>query len=345
MKIITSSLLGKLLAITGSGTALLIAAIAYALIQSNNTITQYQTLLDDSVASERAILRMEAQFKIQVQEWKNTLIRGADPKSFDKYWGNFQKEEARVQQDGEALLKQIGNPKAKALLQQFLAAHKSMGEAYRRGVEEYKASGFVTQQGDKAVKGIDREPTTLLDQAAAELAQSVQQLSTKTDEDAQAAMREGITLMMLAIVVTFVALLWSIRRMVLQPMDRMVQQLSRLADGNFTEVITNGSHDEIGRLAKSAEKIRQELGMALHQVVESAATLATESTQLASISTATTEGVATQQRETDMVATAINEMTATVGEVPIWMITSSSKSSRSRYSLCFSGKSGAPVSR
>jgi len=120
MKIIKSSLLGKLMAITGSGTAFLIAAIVYALIQSQNSIDHYSDLINNPVAEERGILHLEAKFKIQVQEWKNTLIRGADPKSFDKYWGNFQKEEAAIQQAGGDLVQRMTNPKAKALLQQFL---------------------------------------------------------------------------------------------------------------------------------------------------------------------------------------------------------------------------------
>jgi methyl-accepting chemotaxis protein len=190
-----------------------------------------------------------------------------------------------------------------------------MGEAYRRGLEEYKASGHITQVGDKAVKGIDREPTQLLDQAAAEIAAAVSNASTATDNDARNAMTGAIAMMGGAILFTFLALLWSVSRMVLRPMHTVVQQLAVIADGNFTQPVTVSSQDEIGQLAHSAEKIRQELGLALHQVVESAASLAGEAAELAAVSTATTDGVATQQRETDMVATAINEMTATVAEV------------------------------
>ena len=35
-------------------------------------------------------------FKIQVQEWKNVLIRGGDPALYDKYWKGFEKEEQTV---------------------------------------------------------------------------------------------------------------------------------------------------------------------------------------------------------------------------------------------------------
>jgi methyl-accepting chemotaxis protein len=315
MQFISRSLLGKIIVITGGGTSLLIAAIVYSIVQSQASIDRYHDLVGGAVADERAILHLQTQFKIQVQEWKNTLIRGADAKSLDKYWGSFQTVESAIQKDGGALAQHLDNPRAKQLLQQFLASHKTMGEAYRRGLEEYKSGGHITQIGDKAVKGIDREPTQLLDQAAAEIATAVSEASAATDQNAGAAMNRGLAMMGGAIFLTFLALLWSVRRMVLQPMHTVVQQLALIADGNFTQPVTVGSQDEIGQVAQSAEKIRQELGLALHQVVESAASLAGEAAELAAVSTATTDGVATQQRETDMVATAINEMTATVAEV------------------------------
>jgi methyl-accepting chemotaxis protein len=312
---ISRSLLGKIIAITGSGTLLLLAAIGYALLQAQHSIDRYHDLVGGAVSDERAILRIQTQFKIQVQEWKNTLIRGADPKALERYWGSFQKEEAAIQSDGAQLLQRLENPTAQQLLQQFLTAHRNMGEAYRRGLEEFKAGGHIAQAGDKAVPGIDREPTKLLDQAAAEIAAAVATASAITDTAAGTAMNRGLIMMLGAIVVTFFTLLFSVRRMVLQPMASVVQQLGRIASGDFTVPVAIDSQDEIGRLAESAEKIRQELGLALHQVVESASSLAGEAAELAAISRATTEGVAAQQRETDMVATAINEMTATVAEV------------------------------
>jgi predicted GIY-YIG superfamily endonuclease len=33
---------------------------------------------------------IEINFKKQVQEWKDTLLRGKQPEALDKYWTNFQ---------------------------------------------------------------------------------------------------------------------------------------------------------------------------------------------------------------------------------------------------------------
>ena len=40
-----------------------------------------------------------------------------------------------------------------------------MGDAYRHGLQEFKDHGFDSAVGDKAVAGIDRAPTELLNKA------------------------------------------------------------------------------------------------------------------------------------------------------------------------------------
>ena len=39
---------------------------------------------------------MAIEFRTQVQEWKNVLLRGKDPKQMDKHWGAFEKQEKSV---------------------------------------------------------------------------------------------------------------------------------------------------------------------------------------------------------------------------------------------------------
>ncbi len=309
------SILRKLLLITGAGTTMFAAATLYALWQNSNSLEQYHQVLVVQVANERAVREIGTTFKKQVQEWKDVLIRGADPKAFDKYWSQFQAKESEVQSSSKTLLDRLNDGEARTLLGQFITAHQKMGEAYRRGLEEYKASGFVTQVGDKAVKGIDREPTELLAEAAALLAKEAELRSAEADTGSTHGLKIGLLLMAIAVALAFGTFLWAVRHMVLIPIDTLVADLGRIATGNFGGTVHSFSNDEIGQLAASGEKIRRDLGQALRDVVESANRLTAESAQLAEISSVTTSGVAAQQHETDLVATAINEMSATVAEV------------------------------
>jgi hypothetical protein len=48
-------------------------------------------------------------------------------------------------------------------VEQFVSAHEKMGEAYHRGFAAFKEHGFDSAAGDKAVAGMDRAPSELLD--------------------------------------------------------------------------------------------------------------------------------------------------------------------------------------
>jgi methyl-accepting chemotaxis protein-1 (serine sensor receptor) len=65
-------------------------------------------LIEQSVDAARSA---QVQFKIQVQEWKNTLLRGKDPAAFNKYRQAFIDESAATQKQLktlEALMPRIG---------------------------------------------------------------------------------------------------------------------------------------------------------------------------------------------------------------------------------------------
>lgn len=315
MDFFSRSLMGKVVVVVSAGLIVLIIAVTYALLSAQREIGRYSRLVNEQVAQESEILHVQAHFKVQVQEWKDTIIRGSDPGALTKYWDAFQKEEGWVQEHGQALQQSLHNPKAADFLQQFLAAHKKMGEAYRRGFSEYTAAEFVTLVGDKAVKGIDREPTQLLSNAANAIEESVHQESAVLDSDAIQSLRVSIVLVCIALLVTIMALLSGVHRLVLRPIAEVVVGLAQIANGNFTAPVRINRADEVGQLGGSAEKIRYELGRVLGQVVSSAQKLAAESANLASIANTTNKTVSDQRQETDMVATAINEMTATVAEV------------------------------
>ena len=46
-------------------------------------------------------------FKVQVQEWKNVLLRGKDSAQRERYWAAFQTQERIVVQDASELLAEL----------------------------------------------------------------------------------------------------------------------------------------------------------------------------------------------------------------------------------------------
>ena len=109
----------KLLIISGTGTALLLTAALFGLWLSWNSLQFFEDDVQKSTTDERAILIMQTDFKKQVQEWKDTLLRGSDPVALDKHWSNFENQERKVQESGLALQARLTDPKAKELIGQL----------------------------------------------------------------------------------------------------------------------------------------------------------------------------------------------------------------------------------
>ena len=51
-----------------------------------------------------AIEGAHVNFKVQVQEWKNVLLRGKDPALLTRYWASFEKQETTIRAEAQKLL-------------------------------------------------------------------------------------------------------------------------------------------------------------------------------------------------------------------------------------------------
>jgi len=109
-------------------------------------------------------LTIEVNFKKQVQEWKNILLRGYDPELYTKYLNKFITEEANTRRAAEELRKDLSkNNEAFKLIEQFIKSHTYMGARYREALTAFKVAEHDPHiTVDKYVRGIDREPTELL---------------------------------------------------------------------------------------------------------------------------------------------------------------------------------------
>lgn len=218
-------------AFTGIFLSVFIAAQQF--LSLNHLIMERSKTAIDSVNLARSA---QVSFKIQVQEWKNILLRGEDPEKFDKYYKGFAEEEEKVRTK-LLELKKIAPPKLQQKIDHFIQAHKTLGERYRAGLEIYKnASADKYKIGDKAVKGIDREPTKALD----ELVEDVEnQYDTFTDEinaEKSHVIQMVIVIGVLTMIITAL-LIYTIRQSIIHS----INALSALSE--FTQGLRSGNGD------------------------------------------------------------------------------------------------------
>ena len=107
----------------------------------------------------------QVDFKIQVQEWKDILLRGHDKAGYEKYASAFDEKEAATQSDLASLrqeVTQIGLQTAD--VEDAIRTHAELGSRYRAALKSFVIDDPAsTRIVDGLVKGIDRPATAKID--------------------------------------------------------------------------------------------------------------------------------------------------------------------------------------
>jgi len=267
---------------------------------------QYATALrvfDEEVMSRATdaidIEATETNFKKQVQEWKDTLLRGKRADALEKHWSAFQQLEANVRSVADRMSRNVADAEAARLLSDFVAAHKSMGDAYRRAFAEFKDHGFDSTVGDKAVEGIDRAPTELLTRAKERLLFRAEASAREAREDVRRTTWTTILLLALATAAGIATFSVTVQTGISRPLTGAVRALRALADGDNTmEVPGLERLDEIGMVARMIQFCKEKIA---------------EIEQL-KLERAETEQLQVQQRKADMIRLA-DAFEGAVGEI------------------------------
>jgi methyl-accepting chemotaxis protein len=309
------SIRSTLLLMLGSALTVICAAALYGFWLCWGSIMVFDQDVQARMENRRIAASIQLDFKNQVQEWKNVLLRGADPEAMAKYWGSFEAEERKVQEQARTLSGRLAEPKAKDLIVQFAAAHKEMGAAYRKGLDAFKNEKFDSKVGDKAVKGIDRAPTELLTKASVEISNVAAEYSKRAVEQARNAMMTALVAMAVAVMLAFAMFAWMLGTRIVNPAKRLVVDLDRIASGDLTTPIVSAGDDEIGSIAASAERTRSDLRLLIAETGAAAEKVSGASVQLSSTVAEITSASEQQSESVSSTAAAIEQMAVSVSMV------------------------------
>lgn len=316
--ILKHSLRAQILALL-SGSLLLILVIAllcFAFLSSS--MQSYRSLIDGPMLSSRLVNEANVEFKTQVQEWKNVLLRGKNPADRDKYWQQFQTKETKVQQTLKQLAQNAAANNKRQLQTQtenLLSEHRTMGNAYRRGFQAFVDAGGDAAVGDAAVKGIDRATSQKMEELVSQLSEHSQEQSVMIGAQASQALSLGIGFMLISSVIVGLVSLWLVNRNLVNPIQQLIEYIAQLSQGNFANRAEVNRQDELGRLAVAANTLRDFLAETFIQLQRSTTDLESSSSELSAIATVMAQGSRDQFTRTDQVASAMHEMSATAQEV------------------------------
>ena len=132
-------------------------------VEMGRSIENYTNLLNNSKVIDE-VRNIQVDFKKQVQEWKNILIRGHEENDFNKYRKGFIDQYASVRERGQLVKKLSISAEQLAILTRFLTAHKLLQESYSKSLIIFEQSDRKEyRKADNVVRGLDRPPTDLLD--------------------------------------------------------------------------------------------------------------------------------------------------------------------------------------
>ncbi|MGC3987252.1 MAG: methyl-accepting chemotaxis protein [Pseudorhodoferax sp.] len=290
--------------------ALLCAAL-FGMFQLHQGLATYETTVHAHTAQERDVAVLLNDFKVQVQEWKNVLLRGKDPAQRERYWAAFQKKEADVARGAQQLAAVLGNGEAGQLIARFRDAHTAMGAGYRKGYAAFEAAAFEPGAGDKAVQGMDREPAQLLDQAGDRIAAESRGIA----EAAAAQSRHALSISLATMAVVCVLAVGgaiAFSRSVVRPLDRAVAVSRAVAAGDLTAAAQVLGKDEVAELLNALHAMQGALSSVVSNVRENAEGVATASAEIALGNNDLSARTEQQASALEQTAASMEQLSATV---------------------------------
>jgi methyl-accepting chemotaxis protein len=259
---------------------------------------------------------LESNFKIQVQEWKDTLLRGADPQKREKYWQAFQAREAQVRDQANTLAQSVTDPQAQSLVRQFLDTHAVMGAAYRKGYDAFIAADFSPLAGDQVVAGIDRQPTDLLATAADSLVARATASSEAATQHTVATLYKVVLANVFGIAIAIAIALLAARTVLRQlggDPGYTTRIFSHIASGDFTVPITLRTHDR-SSLLYYVKTMAQRLSDSIAEVSAASNTVRSASEQVAAASSALSQTVSELAASVEEAGAATEQLTASAAQ-------------------------------
>ncbi len=190
---------------------------------------------------------------------------------------------------------------------QLVAQIDGAMEAYRAAVLAFiKANDDIvtarkemTDQG-QAIVGYDEQLTQI-------------QLDRRDAESAQARSVQIIAALLAVLFGVLAA--WIITRQITRPLRDTLGAVERIAAGDLAQNLVVERRDELGVLQQGIQRMGATLRELIGGIRDGVTQIASAAEELSAVTEQTAAGVNTQKIETDQVATAMHEMSATVQEV------------------------------
>ncbi|MFZ6689777.1 methyl-accepting chemotaxis protein [Undibacterium sp. SXout11W] len=271
-------------------------------------------LLEQSVDAAR---KSQVDFKIQVQEWKDLLLRGNDPAAFEKYQNAFKTKGEETQADLNKLKVLLGkldlNTKQVDLIKQSL---QELNGKYLTAMKSYDVANPESAHiVDVLVKGMDRAPTKQIGDIVAYVLEQSEHMMAETSEQQIAAYKNASLLSLLGMVLAFtlgIVITYYFVGSITRPLAHAVHIARTVAAGDLTAKVEVVGKDETAELLMALEEMTASLIKIVSEVRAGTETIATASSEIASGNLDLSSRTEQQAGSLEETAAAMEELSSTV---------------------------------
>ena len=286
---------------------LLFLGAMFGIFKLNNSLDVYEHQVLATVAAHKKVAQIDARFSTAIQEWKNVLLRGKEPKDLDKYWNSHLKEMNEVQDGLRDLEKMNLDSVAKDTLGKLNRAIPVVADAYKKAFEEFKSSGFDSAAGDKAAQGKDRESGALMAELKEKLSKAESDTSEAATKDAERSTLLALSVMVIVSVIGLAGGVW-LSRQITAPLAVAVGLADQVANGNLSNPIDVKGQDEVAALMHSLNAMQTNLAKLVSNVRQGSEGVATASAEIA-------QGNNDLSARTEQQASALEQTAASMEEL------------------------------
>ncbi len=261
--------------------ALLLCGALFGIWKLNGAVTSFEVDVLHAVAGHKKSAEISSHFAVAIQEWKNLLLRGSDPKELDKYWTAHQKQMDEVNTRIQELDKLVDEQSAARPLVGKLRTEMAAAQAgYHKAFDAFKEAGNDPVAGDVAAKGVDRGAASTV----IELQTSLSKIETATSETASAGAKTAtsvaISVMLLVTVAALAGSVW-LSRQIVAALQTAVNLAEQVAAGDLSARVSHQGDDEIAALLQALTAMQGNLAQLVARVRQGSESVAHASSEIA----------------------------------------------------------------
>lgn len=148
-----------------------------------NSTADLDNKLNSATDQNTAIHNIQVDFKNEIQQWKDLLLRSTNRDALDKNWNAFEVLFQKVSAEAQDIIRESESPAVSTQVKAFVDAHEANRELYKSSVELLIRDSFDPRPADAAVKGIDHPLLEHLEAAEASMVEDKKRIN-KTLVDA-----------------------------------------------------------------------------------------------------------------------------------------------------------------